>query len=68
MRMTEFDRLVTDEFGRLQGTWMLDSHVLLSLNMTAAQALEAGIDPSGVWRAICEEFRIPIEREFGNDL
>ena len=34
---------------------------------TAAEALDAGVNPKTVWFAICEEQEIPQERRWGPD-
>ncbi|WP_137724812.1 DUF3046 domain-containing protein [Prescottella subtropica] len=63
MRLTEFRELVHDEFGRLRGDSLLVDHVVGSLDgRTAAGAIEAGIDPRVVWRALCDEFDVPAQR------
>lgn len=39
---------------------MLVDHVLTPLGgRTAAQAIEDGIDPRDVWRALCADFDVP---------
>ena len=39
---------------------MLVDHVLTKLGgRTAAQAIEDGIDPRDVWRALCADFDVP---------
>ena len=60
MRLTEFHALVTDRFGSVRGGSMLVDHVLTKLGgRTAAQAIEDGIDPRDVWRALCADFDVP---------
>ena len=60
MRLTEFHVLVTDRFGSVRGGSMLVDHVLTKLGgRTAAQAIEDGIDPRDVWRALCADFDVP---------
>ena len=63
MRLTEFHELVTDQFGSASGASVLVDHVLSSLGgRTAAQAVEDGVDPRDVWRALCTDFDVPRER------
>ena len=68
MRRTEFDRLVEGEFGRSYGTWILSSHVLSRVGVTAEEAIEAGEDVRTVWWELCREFDVPQERMLGEDL
>ena len=63
MRLTEFHELVTDQFGSVRGASVLVDHVLSSLGgRTAARAVEDGVDPRDVWRALCVDFDVPRER------
>lgn len=60
MRLTEFHDLVEGRFGSLRGGSMLVDHVLTSLGgRTAAQAIEDGVEPRDVWRALCADFDVP---------
>ena len=60
MRLTEFHELVTRQFGPVRGASGLVDHVLTSLGgRTAAQAVEDGVDPRDVWRALCADFDVP---------
>ena len=63
---------------KLSEFWVLMEHgyapvlardlVLGSLgHRTAAEALDAGVNPKTVWFAICEEQEIPQERRWGPD-
>nr|WP_206030704.1 DUF3046 domain-containing protein [Rhodococcus sp. B10] len=61
--MTEFRELLTEEFGQVRGDSMLVDHVIQSLGgQTGAEAIEAGVDPRDVWRALCSEFDVPRDR------
>ncbi|NMN99903.1 DUF3046 domain-containing protein [Gordonia sp. TBRC 11910] len=63
MRLTEFTELITTEFGEVTADSMLVDHVLADLGgQTAAQALEAGVDPRDVWVALCRDFDVPRDR------
>ena len=60
MRLTEFHELVTGQFGTVRGSSMLVDHVLARFGgRTAAQAIEDGVDPREVWRALCADFDVP---------
>ncbi|MGW4533397.1 DUF3046 domain-containing protein [Nocardia sp. NPDC004340] len=62
MRLTEFQELMHTEFGTARADALLADHVLPSMGRTGAQAIEAGIDPRDVWRALCAEFDVPKSR------
>ena len=60
MRITEFNERVTELFGGAYGASVLVDHVLSVLGgRTAAQAIEAGVEPRAVWRALCADFDVP---------
>jgi hypothetical protein len=60
MRLTEFHELVTGRFGAAYGASVLADHVLGTLGgRTAAEAIEEGVDPRDVWRALCLDFDVP---------
>lgn len=60
MRLTEFHELVAGQFGKAYGASVLVDHVLSGLGgVTAAQAIEAGVEPRDVWRALCADFDVP---------
>ncbi|MCP9273121.1 DUF3046 domain-containing protein [Mycolicibacterium arenosum] len=62
MRLTEFHELVRGRFGSVRGGSMLVDHVLTAFGgRTAAQAIEDGVDPREVWRALCADFDVPRE-------
>lgn len=51
---------MTLRFGAAYGASVLVDHVLTGLGgRTAAQAIEAGVDPRDVWRALCVDFDVP---------
>lgn len=63
VRLTEFSELISTEFGSTTANSMLVDHVLTDLGgRTAAEALDAGIDPRDVWTALCRDFDVPRER------
>lgn len=60
VRLTEFNELVEGQFGAVRGRSLLLDHVLAGLGgRTAAQAIEDGVDPRDVWRALCADFDVP---------
>ena len=60
MRRTEFSELVERQFGPVRASSMLVDHVLSELGgRTAVQAIDEGIDPREVWRALCADFDVP---------
>jgi hypothetical protein len=63
MRFTVFRRLMADEFGEVRAEMLARDHVFSELGgRTVDDALEAGIPPKDVWRAVCEAFDVPAER------
>ena len=63
MRITVFRRLMSQEFGEIRAEMLARDHVFSSLgNRTVDQALEAGLPPKEIWRAVCEVFEVPPER------
>lgn len=62
MRLTEFRELLTAEFGTLRGETLMRDHRLTDLGVTGDEAVESGVDPRDVWRALCSEFDVPKER------
>jgi hypothetical protein len=60
VRLTEFHDLVDGQFGSMRGRSLLVDHVLTALDgRTSAQAIEDGVDPREVWRALCADFDVP---------
>jgi hypothetical protein len=63
VRLTEFNELLTGQFGAVYGTSVLVDHVLTGFGgRTAAQAIEDGAEPRDVWRALCADFDVPRDR------
>ena len=63
VRLTEFQELVEGQFGQVRGASMLVDHALTGFGgRTATQAIEDGVDPRDVWRALCADFDVPRER------
>ncbi len=66
--MSEFWRLVEEEFGSGYGRVLVDSHVLGAIGYrTAAQGLADRVPPRQVWQALCVEMDVPKERWLGKD-
>lgn len=59
VRLTEFNELVEGQFGVARGASLLVDHVLTGFGgRTAAQAIEDGVEPRDVWRALCADFEV----------
>ncbi|MCW2133553.1 MULTISPECIES: DUF3046 domain-containing protein [Crystallibacter] len=69
MRISDFWRLMDDEFGPGYSRVLAADLVLTGLGgRTAMAALEAGIPPKSVWLAVCEMQDVPAERRLGRDI
>ena len=63
MRITVFRKLMAQEFGEVRADMMARDHVFSSIGgRTVDQALEAGLAPKEIWRAVCDAFEVPLER------
>ncbi|MGZ4617520.1 MAG: DUF3046 domain-containing protein [Frankiaceae bacterium] len=63
MRLTEFWRLMEDQFGSSYAASLAQDHVLYGLGgATVSQALDRGDDPKRVWQRVCDEFEVPANR------
>ena len=56
VRLTQFRDLMTDEFGAARAAAVSRDPVFVE------QALEAGIEPRKVWRAVCDVYDVPPAR------
>lgn len=66
MRLSRFRELMNDEFGAAYAAVLLKDLVLAALGDRSPQsAIEAGIDPKDVWRAICVAEEVPESRWHG---
>lgn len=66
MRLSEFQRAVTDEFGEVYGASVVRDVVLDGLrDRTAKQALDEGVDARTVWEALCASMDVPRDRWYG---
>jgi Protein of unknown function (DUF3046) len=69
MRMSDFWRLMDDEFGSAYAHSLARDHVLGALgNRTPLQALESGVKPREAWLALCADMDVPAERWLGKEL
>jgi hypothetical protein len=65
MRLSEFWRAVSTEFGDY-GRVLTNDLVLKELgDRTTVQALAAGVSPRDVWLALCEAADVPKSRRYG---
>lgn len=52
-----------DEFGPVRAASVARDHVFADLGgRTVEQALEVGIDPREVWKAVCDAYEVPPSR------
>ncbi|WP_417220740.1 DUF3046 domain-containing protein [Arthrobacter sp.] len=69
MRLSDFWRLMDDEFGAGYSRVLASELVLSDLgDRSAQQALSAGIEPRRIWLAVCEKQDVPHERRLGRDI
>ncbi|OFI36712.1 histidine kinase [Arthrobacter sp. SW1] len=69
MRISDFWRLMDDEFGSGYARVLAGTLVLAGVGgRTADQALAAGLEPRKVWLAICDVQDVPEERRLGRDI
>jgi hypothetical protein len=69
MRISEYWRLMDDEFGAGYSRVLSSTLVLTGVSgRTADQALAAGIEPRKVWLAVCDVQDVPAERRLGRDI
>ena len=67
--MSDFWRLMDDEFGSAYAHSLARDHVLGALgNRTPLQALESGVKPREAWLALCADMDVPSERWLGKAL
>ncbi|AXH94800.1 DUF3046 domain-containing protein [Ornithinimicrobium avium] len=65
MRLSEFWALMEQEFGSGYAVVVARSHALGALDSrTAAEALEGGVPPRQVWRAVCADLDVPDEHHY----
>jgi hypothetical protein len=63
VRLTQFRELMEGEFGAVRAASLARDHVFAELDgLTVEQALERGLEPREVWRAVCEAYDVPKAR------
>jgi hypothetical protein len=63
VRLTHFRVLMEDEFGPIRAASLARDYVFADLGgRTVQEALEAGVDPREVWRAVCDAYDVPSSR------
>ena len=66
MRLSQFNELMNDEFGREYAAVISRDLVLGALlDKTADQAMAEGMDPREIWLAICDSAGVPKNRWHG---
>lgn len=69
MRISDYWRLMDDEFGAAYSRVLGNTLVLAGVGgRTAQQALAAGVEPRKVWLAMCDVQDVPAERRLGRDI
>ncbi len=69
MRVSDFWRLMDDEFGAGYSRVLARDLVLGAVGgRSALAALQAGVEPRAVWLAVCELQDVPPERRLGKDI
>ncbi len=69
MRVSDFWRLMDDEFGEAYSRTLARELVVDRLgDRSASEALAAGVDPRTVWLAVCTAQDVPRERWLGRDI
>jgi hypothetical protein len=63
VRLTYFRELMEGEFGAARAAAVARDHVFAELgDRTVEDALEAGIEPRRVWKAVCDAYDVPAVR------
>jgi hypothetical protein len=63
MRITVFRKMMDDEFGEMRAATISADHMFAALGgVTVDGAIEAGLEPTAIWQAVCEEFGVPDSR------
>lgn len=63
VRYSHFRELMEGEFGAVRAAAVSRDHVFAELGgRTVEEALEAGIEPREVWRAVCNAYDVPPAR------
>ena len=68
MRLSEFWRLMDEEFGAAYARSLAAGQALTAFGgRTELELVEAGEPPRGVWEALAEQMDVPAERRLGQD-
>lgn len=60
MQLSEFNELVVQVFGRMQGRSLIQDLVLPELgDRTSAEAIDAGVPVRDIWAALCDAMDVP---------
>ncbi|TLP75526.1 DUF3046 domain-containing protein [Nesterenkonia sphaerica] len=68
MRHSKFWTLMEEEFGKHYAHVLADQLVITPFQLTAREALGAGISTREVWEALCHQQDVPQERRLGRDI
>lgn len=68
MRLSEFQRAMSEEFGAVYSGVLIRDHWLADLDGTASDALDRGVPARRVWEALCVDLQVPVERRHGRGL
>ncbi|TLP96066.1 DUF3046 domain-containing protein [Nesterenkonia salmonea] len=68
MRESRFWALMEDEFGKAYAHVLADQLVITPFQLTAKEALGAGVSTREVWEAVCVQQDVPEERRLGRDI
>lgn len=68
MKLSELKRALNEEFGVAYAGVLLRDYWLTELQMTGMEALERGAQPRDVWLAVCHDFQIARNRQYGRGL
>lgn len=68
MRLSEFWRLMDEEFGATYARSLAASQALTAFGgRTVLDLVESGVPPRRVWEALAEQMDVPLERRLGRD-
>ncbi|RJN33249.1 DUF3046 domain-containing protein [Nesterenkonia natronophila] len=68
MRESRFWMLMEEEFGKNYAHVLADQLVITPFQLTAREALGAGVSTREVWEALCIQQDVPEERRLGRDI
>lgn len=65
MRYSEFWELVDDVFGPIGRTLARERVIGALDDRTSMQAIDDGVEPAAVWRALCDAMEVPQAQRWG---